>query len=144
MTCRFCHSLADIQCNGPAPDVTCLCASVRRAKKNIRSTFSTRRRDVILICTSAEPSLKPTLIDELHDLARDALAQAIPEIAMPCGVRFPLYLFFLAIRFPPSGYVQPKIDKPAESESSSVQILRTHFLRESLLDRIDAERSSGG
>jgi len=61
---------------------------------------------------------------------------------MPGRVRFPLDLFFLAIRFPPSGYVQPNIGKSTESESSPELIPRAHFLGESPFDRIDAERSS--
>jgi len=39
--------------------------------------------------------LKAVLADKLNDLPGDGFAQAIPKIAMPCGVRLPLDLFFL-------------------------------------------------
>ena len=46
--------------------------------------------------------------------------------------------------------ISPKESSPnpakraTEAESSPVNIPRAHFLRESLLDRVDTERSSGG
>jgi hypothetical protein len=63
---------------------------------------------------------------------------------MPCGIRFPLDLFFLAIPFPPPGDIQSDIRKSTESEPSSKFISRAHFFRETTLDRVHVERSARG